>query len=43
MSVVASGGFSALGLVANELDLLGTDANDMPMMGFHKHFCATWR
>ena len=40
MSVVASGGFSALWLVANELeDPFGTDANDMPMMGFHKHFC----
>ena len=39
-SVVVVSGFSALWLVANELeDPFGFDANDMPMSKYHIEFC----
>ena len=39
-SVIVVSGFSALWLVANELeDPFGYDANDMPMLHYHEEFC----
>ena len=38
-SVVVVLGFSAMWLVANELeDPFGSDPNDLPMIGYHEHF-----
>jgi len=40
-SIIVTSGFSALWLVANELeDPFGYDANDMPMIRYHLDFCA---
>ena len=39
-AIIVVSGFSALWLVANELeDPFGYDANDMPMIRYHNEFC----
>jgi len=39
ISCIVVGGFSAMWIVANELeDPFGDDANDLPMIGYHEHF-----
>jgi len=40
LSLVVCAAFTAMWLVGNELeDPFGTDANDLPMMLYHQHFC----
>lgn len=43
-AVLISGGFTAMWLVANEMeDPFGADHNDLPVLQYHEHFCGAIR